>query len=93
VPDSSGSGYFEASAALDLGGGWTVSPHYGHQSVRHFPAGSYDDYALGAAKDFGAGIVASASCVWTHAGRTVYVTPTGRFTGRRALVAGLKYSF
>ncbi len=44
-------------------------------------------------KDFGNGLSASAALIGTNADRALYVTPAGRFTGRTALVVGLKYTF
>ena len=34
-----------------------------------------------------------AAVVGTNADKALYVTPSGRFTGRTALVLGIKYSF
>ncbi len=91
--DSKGSGYLDLSANFDLGDGWSVVPHVGRQWVRHSSAFSYTDYAVTLNKDFGNGLVASAAVIGTNADKALYVTPSGRFTGRTALVLGLKYSF
>jgi uncharacterized protein (TIGR02001 family) len=91
--DSKNSGYLDASATFDMGSGWSVVPHIGHQKVRHFSAASYTDYSLTVAKDFGNGFSASAALVGTDAERAVYVTPAGKFTGKTGLVVGAKYSF
>ena len=91
--DSKGSGYLDLSANLDLGDGWSVVPHVGRQWVRHNSAFSYTDYAVTLNKDFGHGLVASAAVVGSNADKALYVTPSGRFTGRTALVLGLKYTF
>ncbi|CAM5787358.1 TorF family putative porin [Ottowia pentelensis] len=93
VADSKGSGYLDLSANLDLGEGWSVVPHVGRQGVRHNGALAYTDYALTLNKDFGNGLSASAAVVGTNADKALYVTPSGRFTGRTALVLGIKYSF
>ena len=91
--DSKGSGYLELGASFDLGDGWSVAPHVGRQWVRRNGDFSYTDYSLTLNKDFGNGLVASAALVGTDADKALYVTPSGRFTGRTALVLGLKYSF
>ena len=91
--DSKGSGYLDLSANLDLGDGWLVVPHVGRQWVRHNSAFAYTDYAVTLNKDFGHGLVASAALMGTDADKALYVTPSGRFTGRTALVLGLKYTF
>jgi uncharacterized protein (TIGR02001 family) len=91
--DSKNSGYLDASASFDLGSGWSVAPHVGHQKVKRFSPASYTDYSVTVAKDFGNGFTASAAVVGTDAEKAVYVTPAGKFTGRTGLVLGVKYSF
>ncbi|HWI82163.1 TorF family putative porin [Ramlibacter sp.] len=91
--DSKNSGYLELGASFDIGNGWSLAPHVGHQKVKHNSAYSYTDYALTLAKDFGNGLAVSLAAVGTDAARTLYVTPAGKFTGKRGLVAGVKYSF
>jgi uncharacterized protein (TIGR02001 family) len=91
--DSKHSGYLDLSANLDLGNGWSVVPHVGRQWVRHNSDFSYTDYAITVNKDFGNGLVASAGLIGTDAEKALYVTPSGKFTGKHAVVLGLKYSF
>ena len=91
--DSKGSGYLDLSASFDLGDGWSVVPHVGRQWIRHNSAFSYTDYSVTLNKDFGNGLSASAAIVGTNADKALYVTPSGRFTGKTGLVVGLKYSF
>jgi len=91
--DSKNSGYLDASAAVDLGDGLSLTPHVGYQKVNHFSAGSYIDYALTLGKDFGNGFSGTAALIGTDADKTVYFTPAGKFTGRAGLVLGAKYSF
>lgn len=91
--DSKGSGYLDLSANFDLGDGWSVVPHVGRQWIRHNSAYAYTDYAVTVNKDFGNGLVASAGVVGTNADKALYVTPSGRFTGRTAVFAAIKYSF
>ncbi|MFV0680722.1 TorF family putative porin [Ottowia sp.] len=91
--DSKHSGYLDLSATIDLGQGWSVVPHVGRQWVRHNSDFSYTDYAVTLNKDFGNGLVASAALIGTDADKQLYVTPSGKFTGKHMLVAGLKYSF
>jgi uncharacterized protein (TIGR02001 family) len=91
--DSKGSGYLDLSANFDLGDGWSVVPHIGRQWVRHNSAFSYTDYSVTLNKDFGNGLSASAALIGTNADKALYVTPSGRFTGKTAVVLGVKYSF
>ena len=52
-----GSGYTDLSANYDLGSGWGVNAHAGHQSIKDFSAASYSDWKLGVTKDLGFGTV------------------------------------
>lgn len=91
--DSRGSGYLDLSASVDLGAGWSVVPHVGRQWVRHHDAHAYTDWAVTLTRELGHGLLASAAVVATDADRALYATPSGRFTGRAALVLGLKFTF
>lgn len=66
--NSRNSHYLEANAAYDLGNGWGVSAHIGHQWVKGFGSGDagtaatgwmadYTDWNIGATKDVGFGVV------------------------------------
>ncbi len=52
-----GSDYLELNGAYDLGDGWGVLGHIGHQKIKNFSAASYTDYKVGVTKDFGFGVV------------------------------------
>ncbi|MET4576981.1 TorF family putative porin [Ottowia thiooxydans] len=91
--NSKNSGYLDVSAAFDLGNGWSVTPHVGRQWIKNNGAASYTDYSITVGKDFGNGFTASAAIVGTDADKSLYVTPSGRFTGRTGLVVGVKYTF
>ncbi len=91
--DSRRSGYLDVTANVDLGEGFTLSPHVGHQTIRHVPAGSYTDYALTLTKDF-SGLVLSAAVIGTDADKTFYASPAnGQFLGKTTWVVGLKKTF
>jgi uncharacterized protein (TIGR02001 family) len=95
--DSHGSGYLDLSYAVDLGGGWSLTPHLGHQSVAHRSVASYTDYAVTLGKDMGGGFSLSAALIGTNAkkvaGVPVYVSPAGKNLGRSGLVLGAKFTF
>ncbi len=91
--DSKNSYYLEAAGTFDLGSGFSLTPHIGYQKVKNSSAFSYTDYSLTLAKDFGNGVAATAMLVATDADDTLYVTPGGKFTGKNAVVLGVKYSF
>jgi len=92
--DSSGSGYLDVTASFDLGNGYMLAPHVGHQRVAGKGNGiySYTDYALTLSKDF-SGVVPSISLIGTDAQKGSYVAPNGNQLGRSGVVVGLKYNF
>lgn len=57
VDKTRGSGYLELNATYDLGDGWGVLGHVGHQKIRHNGDASYTDWKLGVSKDVGAGVI------------------------------------
>jgi uncharacterized protein (TIGR02001 family) len=57
-----GSDYLELNANYDLGDGWNVIGHVGHQKVKGFStrlyeSASYNDWKIGVTKDVGFGVV------------------------------------
>lgn len=93
--DSKNSSYFDLTANFDLGGGLTLTPHVGHQTVKRYAAASYTDYSLTLAKDF-SGLVLSAAIIGTDADKAVYTSAASagsKFLGKTSLVVGLKKTF
>jgi uncharacterized protein (TIGR02001 family) len=90
--NSKGSQYLDLSANVDLGDGWTLTPHVGRQLVNNGPAYHYTDYSLTVAKDLGNGLTASLMAVDTNAKVGSY-TWGGKYVGKSGIVAGLKYAF
>jgi uncharacterized protein (TIGR02001 family) len=98
--DSKAAGYLDLSATFDLGDGWGVVPHVGHQKISSKATTfygvplSYTDYSLTVTKDFGSGFVGSAALVGTNADKVYYASPVnGKFLGKGGLVLGVKYNF
>lgn len=58
---TTGSGYLEINGNFDLGGGWGVGAHVGHQKIKGNGPASYTDYKLGVTKDLGFGVVGLAA--------------------------------
>lgn len=58
-----GSDYLELNANYDLGDGWTLIGHVGHQKVKGYPdtaalrSANYTDWKIGVSKDVGFGVV------------------------------------
>lgn len=95
-PNSDGSGYLDLSATIDLGSGFTLVPHVGHQTVDGVAGnvGNYTDYALTLAKDFGNGLSVTAAAIGSNAKRAFYTNPPdGKNLGKSTFVVGVKYSF
>lgn len=88
--DSKNSGYLDLSATFDVGGGFSLVPHVGHQRVAHHGDFSYTDYSLGVTKDL-YGFTLSAAVVGTST--SAYRAPDGRDLGRTAIVVGVKKVF
>ncbi len=100
VPDSKGSQYYDLTANIDLGSGFSLTPEVAYQNITgHFiqDAGGRDpSYALVSAtlgKDFGKGLSASLQVVGTDAHKVDYQSSNGKFTGRTGVIAGVKYTF
>jgi uncharacterized protein (TIGR02001 family) len=92
--DSSGSAYFELAANFDLGNGFTLTPHVGHQTIPNQSSNAdYTDYALTLGKDFGNGLSASVSAIKTTADDAFYKVGTFDNLGKSTVAVGLKYSF
>ena len=94
-PNSKGSAYVELAAAFDLGGGFSLTPHVGRQSIPNQAgsAGDYTDYSLTLGKDFGNGLTASLAAITTDAKDSFYQVPGFDNLGKKAVTAGLKYTF
>ena len=92
---SHGSQYFDLSASFDLTNGFSLVPHVGHQSMpgQVDNLGAYVDWSLTLSKDFGNGVVATLAATGTDAKRVFYTDTNGRFLGKSAVEAGVKYSF
>jgi uncharacterized protein (TIGR02001 family) len=91
-PKSTGSYYLDLSAAVDLGEGYSLTPHVGRQSIANGASYSYNDYALTLGKDLGNGLSASAAVIGTNAQKDAYVY-NGNQLGTSGLVVGVKYTF
>ncbi len=57
LPDTKHSNYLDVSGTYDLGNGWGIVGHVGHQKVKNYSDASYTDWKLGVTKDLGFGTV------------------------------------
>ena len=93
--NSKNSGYLDLSATFDVGNGFTVVPHIGHQRIAGSGNGdfSYTDFSVAVTKDFGKGLTVTATVLGTDAKAGSYVTPSGKNTGKTGVTVGVKYAF
>jgi uncharacterized protein (TIGR02001 family) len=99
--NSSGSQYIDLNANFDLGNGYTLTPHVGHQKIPNQSfagktgnAADYSDYSLAIAKDLGNGLVVSAAAIGTNTDKPGFYTDlNGKNLGKSTVVVGLKYTF
>lgn len=93
--NSKNSGYLDLSATFDVGNGFTVVPHIGHQRIAGSGNGdfSYTDFSVAVTKDFGKGLSVTATLLGTDAKDGSYVTPSGKNTGKTGVTVGVKYAF
>jgi uncharacterized protein (TIGR02001 family) len=92
---SKNSGYLDLSATFDVGNGFSLVPHVGHQRIAGTGNSiySYTDYSLTLTKVFENGLAVSAAVVGSDAADGLYVTRAGKNTGKKGVVVGVKYSF
>ena len=93
--DSKGSGYLDLSANFEVIPTWTVTPHFGRQTVTAAAYNaSYNDMSLTVTKDLGKGLSASLGYYGTNAETSTYSSAfDGKYLGERGAVLGVKYSF
>ena len=95
--DSKGSYYVDLSTNVDLGDGFTLTPHIGYQKVKGAANvnSSYTDFALTVGKDLGNGLTVSAAIIGTDAKKDAYISTfaPGQQLGKTGLVVGVKYAF
>jgi len=92
-PNSSGSAYLELAATFDLGGGFSLTPHVGRQTIPNNSTGDYTDFSLALGKDFGGGLTGSLTAYSTDAKDSFYKVGTFDNLGKSGLAVGVKYSF
>lgn len=79
APGTKNSWYLDTNATIDLGAGFGVLAHIGHQKVKGISDADYTDWKLGVTKDIG-GYVFGAAYVDTNAKDSVYTFTDARKT-------------
>jgi uncharacterized protein (TIGR02001 family) len=88
--NSSSSGYFDLSATFDLGEGFSLVPHIGHQSVKNSSKFDYTDYSLAISKEY-AGLSFTGAII--GADTNAYVGPSNKNLAKSGLVLTVKKTF
>lgn len=88
--DSKKSGYLDVGANLDIGNGYTLNLHAGHQKVKNNSPFSYTDWKVGVTKDFGV-VIGALAVIGTN--NDNYVGPNGKNLGNNRLVATVSKTF
>lgn len=88
--DSKQSGYLDLTAAFDIGGGVTLTPHVGRQKVKNSPDFSYTDYSVTLSKDW-AGFTWSGGLIGTDT--SAYLGAKNKDLGRNGVVLSVKKVF
>lgn len=84
VAGSKSSRYIDVSYGMDVGSGWTLTPHVGSQIVNNNKDLSYQDVSLTASKELAPGVTFSASTISTTLSGSTY---------NPGMVLGVKYAF
>lgn len=92
-----GSGYLDLTANYDLGNGWGINAHVGHQDIKNYGDASYTDWKLGATKDVGFGVFGLAytgtDAKFDSALVNTNYNWAGKNVGKDALVASFSKTF
>jgi uncharacterized protein (TIGR02001 family) len=87
--NSKQSGYLDVGANVDLGEGFTLNLHAGHQKVRNNSALSYTDYKVGVTKDLG---LCAVSLALVGTDIDIYA-PNGKNLGKAGAVLSVSKTF
>ena len=88
--DSDGSQYIDASANFDLGKGFALGAHIGHQSIKNNSAFSYTDWKLGLTKDFGGGLSVTGAYIDTDGDTALYTVKGDNIADSRFVLSVTK---
>ena len=90
--DSKNSGYLDLGANVDVGGGFQLNLHAGHQTVKNNSAFSYTDWKVGVTKDFGV-VTGALAAIGTNTDNYVGPAPDSKNLGKTALVLTVSKTF
>ena len=90
--DSKGSGYLDLGGNFDVGNGFTINVHAGHQNVSNSSNLSYTDWKLGVTKDFGV-VTGALAVIGTNTSNYVGPAPDNKNLGKTSLVLSISKTF
>ena len=90
--DSKNSGYLDLGGNFDVGNGYTINAHAGHQTVANSSSFSYTDWKLGVTKDFGV-VTGAAAVIGTNTSSYVGPSPDLKNLGKTSLVLSISKTF
>jgi uncharacterized protein (TIGR02001 family) len=88
--DSKGSSYIDASANFDLGSGFGLGLHAGHQKIKNWSDFSYTDYKISLTKDFGGGLSVTGAYIDTNADDNLYTVKGTKIADSRFVLSVTK---
>lgn len=92
VADSKGSGYLDLGGNFDVGDGFTINVHAGHQTVSNSSNLSYTDWKVGVTKDFGV-VSGALAVIGTNTSSYVGPAPDFKNLGKTSLVLSITKTF
>lgn len=92
VADSKGSGYLDLGGNFDVGDGFTINVHAGHQTVSNSSNLSYTDWKVGVTKDFGV-VSGALAVIGTNTSSYVGPAPDFKNLGKTSLVLSVTKTF
>jgi uncharacterized protein (TIGR02001 family) len=92
VADSKGSGYLDLGGNFDVGDGFTINVHAGHQTVSNSSNLSYTDWKVGVTKDFGV-VTGALAVIGTNTSSYVGPAPDFKNLGKTSLVLSVTKTF
>ncbi len=88
--NSKNSSYIDASANFDLGSGFGLGLHAGHQKIKNNTDYSYSDYKISLSKDFGGGLSVTGAYIDTNADDNLYTVKNTKIADSRFVLSVTK---
>jgi len=90
--NSKGSTYLDISTNFEVGDGYTINLHAGHQKVTNTPVASYTDWKIGVTKEFGV-LTGGLAVIGTNSTSYMGPAPGMKNLGKTSLVLSMSKTF